>query len=886
MGIVTDKELLTFCNLTNLKMEYAKLKYFDTDKKEEVNHTIYSLIDTEVKSFKSEIKNILYEIKKIDNQLKNTYTISEKRQLKEMKKQLIDQYEQMDTRKAEGIFYLQEEEKEIEYIYLDEDELCNYIDKESLGAPYLMERYIKARDCENTATHNFISEWTVLDYFDNYMFAKTMYDKLKLKQSQTKKTAEIISEVLSKKNNLSKEEEELNLFLKTIKNPELKRFPTRKEVKENKDIKLILTGLRVIGKVGINMLGGQLIGNVSNQLPRQFDIFNCLENSKILEFLRLSDDEIKNLGFPESFKELVKYSGKLTGRVFTEVKLSNNQLDKENKGKEILENILETSTETEAFTTDYEMSLAGLKQTIDLTATGVGCLLLKKNDENLYVIALKNNENLYILDENLNTGEIPKEIFQLIELVEELKEKHKIPKEAKIHMTGIGNAAKLVSLYKVFDSEMQCKGYFSKEPLNIGTIVDFTPRDISLITRKKYTTNLEIISQSFLGENKVDNLPMIVEGLTIIISGIISGSLLTLGSLILISVFLISNFKDIWDQFREQKSFEEAIQYIFKELQKKGFIGTFYEEDSLKENKSFSSSNIYEKRYIYKPTTYPHFKDGEILGKIFNLEKSFKATLNLDLDDIGKKIFNYSMFSSIKDIYINREKEINFQKIDNYINIVVLLKINNYFILELTDKEIILANKELENIIIYQIEKDNFIKLKYKSYNYYELVTVFNYPISKIEKIETQIRFKPSFDSTNYFSQDKIPKPVDEHNLAPEQNILTMKNEIFEFCKKINTEGKYFETDDASTIQLFGKELSNLLKTFKEIQSKYIQYKEKKSFGISYIKDNEEEYLKILNYTLKKEEIPKSSINILKDYKICKNKIIPCVDETTGKIPL
>ena len=50
MGIVTDKELLTFCNLTNLKMEYAKLKYFDADKKEEVNHTIYSLLENEVES--------------------------------------------------------------------------------------------------------------------------------------------------------------------------------------------------------------------------------------------------------------------------------------------------------------------------------------------------------------------------------------------------------------------------------------------------------------------------------------------------------------------------------------------------------------------------------------------------------------------------------------------------------------------------------------------------------------------------------------------------------------------------------------------------------------------------------------------------------------------
>lgn len=63
MGIVTDKELLTFCNLTNLKMEYAKLKYFDTDKKEEVNHTIYSLLDEEIKSFNSDVKKTYFQLK-------------------------------------------------------------------------------------------------------------------------------------------------------------------------------------------------------------------------------------------------------------------------------------------------------------------------------------------------------------------------------------------------------------------------------------------------------------------------------------------------------------------------------------------------------------------------------------------------------------------------------------------------------------------------------------------------------------------------------------------------------------------------------------------------------------------------------------------------------
>lgn len=54
---VTDKELLTFCNLTNLKMEYANLiKGYEDGPKDSngkttkipINHTIYSLLEKEV----------------------------------------------------------------------------------------------------------------------------------------------------------------------------------------------------------------------------------------------------------------------------------------------------------------------------------------------------------------------------------------------------------------------------------------------------------------------------------------------------------------------------------------------------------------------------------------------------------------------------------------------------------------------------------------------------------------------------------------------------------------------------------------------------------------------------------------------------------------------
>ena len=42
MAEITDRELLAICNLSNLRMEFAKIKYKETDTENEVNHTIYS----------------------------------------------------------------------------------------------------------------------------------------------------------------------------------------------------------------------------------------------------------------------------------------------------------------------------------------------------------------------------------------------------------------------------------------------------------------------------------------------------------------------------------------------------------------------------------------------------------------------------------------------------------------------------------------------------------------------------------------------------------------------------------------------------------------------------------------------------------------------------
>ena len=45
---ITDKELLAICNLSNLKMEFAQVRYKEAETENNTNHTIYSLLNEEI----------------------------------------------------------------------------------------------------------------------------------------------------------------------------------------------------------------------------------------------------------------------------------------------------------------------------------------------------------------------------------------------------------------------------------------------------------------------------------------------------------------------------------------------------------------------------------------------------------------------------------------------------------------------------------------------------------------------------------------------------------------------------------------------------------------------------------------------------------------------
>ncbi|MGL5613900.1 MAG: hypothetical protein ACRDC1_16415, partial [Cetobacterium sp.] len=133
---ITDKELLTFCNLTNLKMEYANLGKVRDDRTQEilVYHTIYSLLHGD--DFKNkEDKNHEKYIKKLINEVFIDTTINE-----------------------DGTFILEMSEDEAKKsgkkIYKDNLKLLE-------DAPIIFD-YL---DNEN---NNFLKEWEVIYADDNF----------------------------------------------------------------------------------------------------------------------------------------------------------------------------------------------------------------------------------------------------------------------------------------------------------------------------------------------------------------------------------------------------------------------------------------------------------------------------------------------------------------------------------------------------------------------------------------------------------------------------------------------------------------------------------------------------------------------------------------------
>ena len=226
MAEITDRELLAICNLSNLRMEFAKIKYKETDTENEVNHTIYSLLEKECNGLKirEEWEKKWHEENPLEveaDEAKRDYAAEKYKE--KFKEERANRFMKEDNEDEEyGSFYSIEDGKRKEYEYWHKVELQK-------SAPILMEyfdRYNLSPDKENHEG-KFLEEWEIIYGGDFYQILLDYAFKTHQEYSKESEKCKDIEEYIKKmkipnrKDLLSKEEkiEFLNLtwdFLTTL----------------------------------------------------------------------------------------------------------------------------------------------------------------------------------------------------------------------------------------------------------------------------------------------------------------------------------------------------------------------------------------------------------------------------------------------------------------------------------------------------------------------------------------------------------------------------------------------------------------------------------------------------------------------------------------------
>lgn len=217
-NIITDRELLAICNLSNLKMEFADI----VDKREKdtgeilSNHTIYSLLEKECKGLK--IREAWEKKWREENPLKISPDESKRNYEAEKYKEKFSEERanrfSKDTKNEYGAFY---------DIGDDEEKTYEYFKKEDLqkSAPIIMEYFDRYNLAVDKKSHEgkFLEDWEAIYGGDFYQILLDYAFKIHQEYSKESEKCKDIEEYIkkkqipSRKDLLSKEEkiEFLNL---------------------------------------------------------------------------------------------------------------------------------------------------------------------------------------------------------------------------------------------------------------------------------------------------------------------------------------------------------------------------------------------------------------------------------------------------------------------------------------------------------------------------------------------------------------------------------------------------------------------------------------------------------------------------------------------------
>ena len=565
--LITDKELLTICNLSNLKMEFANLEKDSAERSENenqknnTNHTIYSLIKKEIEKMQERIQLELNGIpldKNIDYGSFIQYT---------------------------GNVESKENELEKEYPYASKRMLIE-------EAPIIME-YFDSYCESNYQSRNegaFLNQWEILYAGDNISLViytlNYLYEAINESLEETliecKKSQEISVNSYSDKNFTILDKKKLE---KEHKNINSKNYRIELEGKRrNQEI------LEYIIDILDNPVTGTLIDmTVSKALSKI--LFLSIFWEKIDEKLGSFIGNILKNNNPELNK---KY-----GEFFTDILSTIQVFDKETELDLVKENLIKKVTENKE-----RLQKISLIKNFDLSDESIHFCVTKK--ENTIVIAIRDDKNLTI-NEELNKGVVPKYLFYLEPLYKKVKKDYPT---SEIIFTGTGNAGKISMLCSIYLGGIS-KGFFREKPTNLKSIIDFTEKDLSQISENlEYYNNHEFVFKVFIdtGEKVVAYMipkliPLLIsiirdrQNLSMILSFILISKLEILLGLLAIIVYISNLLENI---NRTKGIFKELEKYkIIKNLNLSSLGINYSSEKILGEinDKAFDSNTFYEYKF-------------------------------------------------------------------------------------------------------------------------------------------------------------------------------------------------------------------------------------------------------------------------------------------------
>lgn len=388
-NLVTDKELLAICNLSNLKMEFADVVKTRDQQTNEIlsNHTIYSLLE----------KEILGQEKRVELAKENEEFF---------KGNIFPHYNPINLKTGK---YLYEEEAKLIKENIDKlgvfyrEQTVNsrttwFYDKISLRktAPLIMEYFDRYKESGKDKNHEgaFLEEWEVIYGGDNY---KIGFDTIK-------EWNEKLKEKGATQNSIDE------------------KIPSREDVENT---------------VNIIKVGQFIIHFIDNKVLKAIMNISGLKDSP-QELSKLIIEKIKASFIPNKEKVI----------------------------KDILEKGIEKL--------DENISIPlGMIINVRLDGKEIAVTICKNKEKKIIVIAFRDNNYLDELNEDLNEGILPKQIFILDHLYNKFKEENK---DYKIIFTGSGKAGKLANIFGIYFLE-ESRSFNIEKPDSLSSLPVFSLKD-------------------------------------------------------------------------------------------------------------------------------------------------------------------------------------------------------------------------------------------------------------------------------------------------------------------------------------------------------------------------------------------------------------------------